>query len=394
MNGLIHLESNVLYHILLVGLLIAGLGVLIPLTSDVFTHPEFLRLDDFVEYWSAGKLTLQRGNPYDPSQMEALQREIGRTQDVPIMMWNPPWTLALVMPFSLLPYQMSRTLWFLAAVSAIFLCADWLWRFYGGSERFRWVSWLVAFTFGPPLHAFKAGQISPFLLLGVVGCLFFIQRKRYGWAGVVLVLASIKPHLVYLIGLAVLCWAIDRRRWAVLICGGFVLLLAMGITLGVNPALLGQYQYAATHYPPEQWATATLGAVLRILFGVELFWLQFIPSILGGVWFAGYWWRHRVTWEWREQMPLIALVSISTSAYGWTFDYTIALLGLLPIAVALSHGGWRVNLAPRIGLLSAYLASDVLALFSSMDQIWLWWMSPFLLCWYLLAQRFIIADAG
>jgi hypothetical protein len=393
MNKRVSSERRSLYRVSLVVLLLLGLIVLIRSASTLFTQPEFLRLDDFVEYWSAGKLMLQRGNPYDPSQMEALQREIGRTYDVPVMMWNPPWTLALVMPFSLMAYPLSRTLWFLAAVFAVFLCADWLWRFYGGSERFRWVSWLVAFTFGPPLHGLKAGQISPFLLLGIVGFLFFIRRKQDGWAGGVLILASVKPHLVYLVGAAVLCWAIDRRRWAVLIGGGFVLLVAMGITLGVNPVLLDQYQYAVTHYPPERWATATLGAVLRMLFGIELFWLQFVPSVLGGIWFVGYWWRHRAAWDWREQMPLIALVSVLTSAYGWTYDYTIALLGLLPVAAVLSRGDWRANLVPRIGLLSAYLAFDVLALFSSMDQVWYWWMASFLLGWYVLARRFIKTDA-
>jgi len=381
------------YQALLGMLVLLGLIVLIRFASAVFSRPEILSQDDFVEYWSAGELALQRGNPYDPSQIEALQREIGRTEGVPIMMWNPPWTLALVMPFSLVPYPVSRPLWFLVAVVMIFLCADWLWRYYGGSGRFRWVSWLVAFTFGPSLHAINAGQISPFLLLGVVGCLFFVQRKRYWWAGSVLTLASVKPHLVYLVGAAVLCWAVDRRRWAVLLGGGSVLLAAMGIALGVNPALLHQYHYAATHYPPEQWATPTLGAVLRMQFGVELFWLQFVPSILGGIWFAGYWRRHRREWDWREQLPLIVLVSISTSAYGWTFDYPIALLGLLPVAAALSHGGWRADPVPTIGLLSVYLAFDVLALFSSMDQSWYWWVAPFLLGWYLLAQRFIIADA-
>jgi len=308
------------------------------------------------------------------------------------MMWNPPWTLALVLPFSLLPYLWSRTLWFLASVLATFFCADWLWRFYDGSERLRWLSWLVAFTFGPTLRGFAVGQISPFLLLGVVGFLFFVQRERYWWAGVVLILASFKPHIVYLIGLSLVCWAVDRRRWAVLLGGAMVLLAAMGVVLIVNPALLDQYRFAVTHYPPQQWATATLGAGLRMLFGIELFWLQFVPSALGGLWFLLYWRRYREGWDWKKQLPLIALVSAMTSAYGWTYDYSIVLLAVLPVVVTLSGDNHQPYVISKIVLLSAYIVVDVVDLFSTMDQVWFWWMTPFFFGWYLLAQRFVIRN--
>lgn len=288
------------YRVLILGLLLVGVIILFHLAMEQLTDPRFLFFDDFVEYWSAGKLNLTRGNPYDPNQLETLQLQTGRVENVPIMMWNPPWTLTLVMPFGAFPYPMSRVLWLLLNIGIIFWGADWAWRFYGGSEKYRWVAWLVAFSFGSSLHVLKAGQIAPLLLLGIMGFLYFNEHQRGWWAGAALFLITVKPHLAYLVGLAVLCWAIDNRRWSVLLGGGLTLSVAMGIAWGINSALVSQYRYALAHYPPEQWATPTLGAVLRVLFGLEKFWLQFIPTFLGSIWFVFYWRRHHATWIWRE----------------------------------------------------------------------------------------------
>jgi len=370
------------------GLLLALL-VLGVLAREQFLDPRLLYFDNFVEYWAAGKLNLTGGNPYDPVQIKAMEMQTGRLEGAPLMMWNPPWTLTLVMPFGVFPYSVSRVLWLLLNIGIIFLGADWAWRFYEGPEKYCWVAWLVALSFGPSLRVLKIGQISPLLLLGIVGFLYFNEHQHGLWAGAAFFLIMVKPHLLYLVGLAVLFWAIDRRRWVVLLGSGLALFVTMGIAWGVNPALVNQYCYALAHYPPEQWATPTLGAVLRALFGPERVWLQFIPAFLGSIWFVCYWRRHHATWVWREQLPLIILVSVPTSAYGWTFDHAISLLALLPVALALLQADWKSQPGYKIGLLVVYLIVDGLVLFSSFEQLWYWWLAPFFLGWYLLAQRFL-----
>lgn len=381
-----------IYGLVTLMFLLGSLIILIWLAVRVLMSPTLLCLDDFVEYWSAARLNLKGGNPYDPDQMETLQRQIGRVEQVPIMMWNPPWTLALAMPISLFPYPASRLIWFLLSIAAIVWCTDSLWITYGGASHQRWWAWLVALTFGPSLHVLKAGQVSPFLFLGIVGFLHLISYGREWWAGATLALASLKPHLVYLVGLAVLFWAVENRRWRVLLGGAAAIALAVGVTWAINPALLSQYIFALTHYPPEQWATPTLGGVLRLLLGVDKFWLQFVPSVVGGVWFALYWWRHRSGWDWLQRLPLVVLVSVLTAAYGWTFDCTILLVAVLPAAVTLSRNSWQTSPIARAGLLGSYTVVNGWALFSSMDQIWYWWMVPFFLVWYLLVLKIARSD--
>jgi hypothetical protein len=70
-------------------------------SEELYIHAP---VDDFVEYWAAGCLNVLGGDPYSGEQLFELQREVGWAKDVPLMMWNPPPALTIVMPFGLLPY--------------------------------------------------------------------------------------------------------------------------------------------------------------------------------------------------------------------------------------------------------------------------------------------------
>src|SRR2546425_7820696 len=70
--------------------------------THLLANPFVLPPDDFVEYWAAGRLNASGENPYDPDRLVPLERETGRDVDEAGMMWNPPWTLTLAMPFGLL----------------------------------------------------------------------------------------------------------------------------------------------------------------------------------------------------------------------------------------------------------------------------------------------------
>src|SRR3954449_5872055 len=60
-----------------------------------------LPLFDFVEYWAAGRLNAAGENPYDPERIHEVEHEAEEHPNT-VLMWNPPWTLTLVMPFGLL----------------------------------------------------------------------------------------------------------------------------------------------------------------------------------------------------------------------------------------------------------------------------------------------------
>ena len=298
-----------------------------------------LPLLDFVEYWAAGHLNVRGENPYDPERIEELERQTGRTSDG-ILMWNPPWTLPLVMPLGLLDCRTAHLLWLALQFAVVLWCADLLWRHYGGQAERRGLAWLLAITFLPTLFSLTVGQISPLVLLGAVLFLVYLRQGRDALAGAATVLLAIKPHLAYLFWIALLLWSVRERRWKLLGGGLLTALAAVAVALACNPAVLGQYWHTFTHRPPAQYHSPTLGTALRLLSGDAQFRLQFLAMVPGLIWFAPYCWRHRADWDWDKCLPLLLLVSVVTAAYGaWPFDLVLLLVPVVQVAAAMRGEG-------------------------------------------------------
>lgn len=399
---------------LLMAAVLAATGVLlVGQVRQLLADPTVWPPDDFVEYWAAAKLTLDGQNPYKESLLLPLQQSAGRDTDEAIMMWNPPWSLPAVLPLGLLPAREAQLLWLLVHLAVTGFCADRLWLLLGGDNARRWVGWVVGFAFLPTAFALSSGQISPFLLLGAV---LFLECERRGWqylAGAATVLVAIKPHLAYLLWVAIFADTLLRGRWRVLVGGAVVGLACAALPLLFNHLVWHQYADAMGNRPPAQWASPTLGTLLRIAFGQEYFRLQFVPVAVGLAWFV--WHRARTReWNWLEQLPLLLLVSFVTTPYGaWPFDMVL----LLPAVVAIVarkpvprpapkegeeedvwhqlppndardstpkftpslQGGWGV------GLLAALIAVNIACLLMNIFQtgsFWFVWVSPALLALY------------
>jgi hypothetical protein len=338
-----------------------------------------LPLYDFVEYWAAGRLNAHGDNPYDPVQVEQLERSVGRDSGG-ILMWNPPWTLALVMPLGLLDCRVAHLLWLGLHLIVLVWCSDALWRVYGGPPERRMQARMLIFAFVPTLVCLTVGQIGPLLLLGSAAFLVAIKHGREGWAGAATVLLAVKPHLAYLFWIVLLLWIVRQRRWAVL--GGGVLVggLAVGVALLCNPHVLSQYWDTFTHQPPAQYRSPTLGMALRLLLGEEHFRLQFLAMLPGLAWLALYWRCHRQDWGWSERLPMLLLVSMLTAPYGaWLFDLVLLLVPVLQRAAAVRRDGWPLPL----GVFAAFNGLVIVQLAFDVEYFYFLWMTPALLLAYL-----------
>ena len=217
---------------------------------------------DFVEYWSAGRLCSEGQNPYSHELIEKLERDLGREEPA-VLMWNPPWTLTLVMPFGLLPPRVAHLLWLAISLAILLLSAELLWRLYSTNHSHRWLT-VLGLAFVPSLIALTAGQISPWLLLGATLFLFAVSREQWMLAGMASVLLAIKPHLSYLFWLALLLWCIQERQWK-LIFGGLLLGgLCSLIPIWNDPDVFTSYLDALRNRPPAEYDSPTLGTLLRL----------------------------------------------------------------------------------------------------------------------------------
>jgi hypothetical protein len=353
------------------------------------SRPGILPVQDFVAYWGAARLTLIGGNPYDPGQLWPLEISVGSTQNRPEMLWNPPWTLPLMLPFGLFAYPAARLLALLVDIPILLFCASSIWKLYGGSRQRWWPPLLISITFVPALILLKLGQSGLWILLGVLGFLHFERRGQGFWAGASLILAAIKPQLLYLLWIGVLLWAIDRRKWTTLLGMLVAAVIGTAIPLAFNPGLLGQYVYTMTHLTPVDMATGTIGSLLRVTFGIDKYWLGVIPSVIGTIWLLYHWYVKRKEWDWTEEMPILLLVCIATTAYGWVYDAVVLLVPILQVAVWLCARK-RPSLAGVL-LIILYLGIDVLCLLPR-NIFWHFWLGPALLICYLVARKTLVGE--
>jgi hypothetical protein len=273
----------------------------------------------------------------------------------------------------------------------VFYCVNTLWIYYGGAQKKRYLSWIIGFTFFPVLEALKSGQANPLLLLGVTGFLLSVHKKKYFLAGIFISFLVLKPHLLYLFGLAVLFWSIYERRWRVIFGAIGSFLFGTIIAWIVNPMVIDQYIHAIQNYPPTDWATPTIGGVLRYIFAPDLIYLQFLAPALGFLWFIYYWFRHKKSWDWIEQAPLLILVSVFSAAYGWSSDQIVSVIAIIQIGVLISLVGLnRYSAVVIIG----YVVIDVLAFILQGNAIMIFWLAPALLLWYLVSKRLLATPSN
>jgi hypothetical protein len=379
--------SNIGRTFTAVAVLIIVLAAVVWQAPQVSQRLKALGLGDYIAYWSAGRVLAEGRNPYSPKELLAVQRAQGWEDDWPNIMYYPPWALALVLPFGLLPFWVSRLVWLVAGLAIVIGCADRAWMYFGGQEQRRVIAWLIALTFVPTLMVLQIGQVAPWLLLGTIGFLEAARRRADWLAGAAFTLTTIKPHLMFLFGLAVLVWCIAERRWKILAGSIVTAGLATALACWRDPNVLVHYQQFAVSNPPFGNVTPTIGGMLRVVLGERRIWLQFVPTAVALLWFPFYWRRQRQKWRWEDQAALLILISFVATAYGaWPFDLVVLLIPLIQAAVCVSRHGATAMAAT----VAAYVLIDSTALLLNVAGARypaFIWMTPAIWLLYWVATR-------
>src|SRR5262249_34484809 len=143
-------------------------------------------------------------------------------------------------------------------------------------------AWVAAAAFVPVILTLYYGQMSSIVFIGVVGFWFFACQGKDYPAGMCLALTTIKPHVVYLLWIAVFWWVITQGRWKGLLGIFAPLLLSVSILALFWPRGLLGYQ-AVLANPPLHWPTPTLGCILRLLALGESPDVKYLPRALGSL---------------------------------------------------------------------------------------------------------------
>jgi hypothetical protein len=381
-------DRSIIRHFLTLAALMVAMGLLVvEIRRSVASR---LPLQDFVQYWSAATLNLKRANPYDRASMMAVEQKLGWPESEPNVMYNPPWMIAVSTPFLSMDYATARSLCMLLQFAIVAGVAVILWDDRGGPSRLRWVAGLLALSAYPSLIAIRLGQSSLLVLLGLVGFVHWEGRKRDFLAGAALALAMVKPHLIYLIWPSVGLWALVHRRWGVIAGGVMMLGLLTVVAVVPNPGVFGQFFAMLRHNPPAHFLSPTPGSYLRLAFGGEKFWLQYLPTLAGFGWLALSWksWLGTSSKTWHDRLIPILFGSLLTTSYGaWTPDMVVLLIPILGASAALALDGRRRVVIPA---LSGWLAIDGAAWISGILRVeegYFIWFTPMTLLAYVLILK-------
>jgi hypothetical protein len=320
-----------IFRLIIIALILVSAGYMLTLPLE-----RMLFSIDFTEYWSSSRLLLTGENPYSVEAGELLTKDFDWPRVYPVVMFNPPWVLGVILPLGLLPYNISHLVWLFFNIVIILVCSDLSWQLYKGPPNLRWISWILGIFFIPAINCLHFGQITPLILLGIVGFLYFVEKKKWLLAGCAAFLVSIKPVLLILFWVAFFLWVYKSKHWSTLWACAATGLVALLVPFLIDPNIISQYLNLYSVSPLYEFELPLFSFVLRLIFGLDIHWLQYLPTLLGVIWLVFYWYRHNNHWEWLKYLPLVIMVSFVTASYGWSFDQIVFIPVLMQSAIWIS----------------------------------------------------------
>jgi hypothetical protein len=367
-------------------LILVGLVCLILLWNAASTTS--LGDEDFIAYWSATHLLSNGLNPYDPELIRNLENaQTGRGLVNALMAWNPPFLFVFLLPLAWLPFSIAKFVWLIANILIVVSGSVMLTRLYlpPGNNLIIIIYLLFAFSLPQIVTGIVMGQVTYLVFLGLVACMALIKKEQWFWAGAVLILTTVKPHVVVLPVIYLLIYmAVHRqyRGWIGLMVAG---LACLGVAFLFRPQLandlMGEMAIAPVH-----WFTPTIGGLLSY-WGISEA-TRYMITLLLPLPFILVKYQAQVKME--LAVALLTLITVPTTFFGWSFDQTVLLVPIAQVFswMALSKHK-TINTLGAITIAASLVAIYLQRISNSGDVYYLWvplfWWLIFGLNWYLFS---------
>ena len=286
-----------------------------------------LTLRDSIAYWSAGRLLIERRDPYDQVSVLELERQHGYGADRPLVLRTPPWSLWMVLSLGLMGPLPAWCVWISLCLGSLLVAMRLCRRLYGEATP-RDLFSIAGYLFAPIPACLVSGQMGLALLLGVILFLWLENRKPL-LAGAALVLPFAKPHLLSVFWLILALWMVLRRRSSIALGFGLAFATATGFALALDPALFHQYRGMLRSASIGTEFIPAVSGVVRLIFFRSHFWVQFVPLALGILWSLWFFRKQYSSWSWQQHGPALLVVSVLVSPYSWLADECILLPAIL-----------------------------------------------------------------
>jgi hypothetical protein len=283
---------------------------------------------DSIAYWAAARLVVSHQNPYDHPTVFALERSQGYSENRPLVLRTPPWSLFIVLPLGWMSPFLAWVAWLVLLLTCLVLGLRLARKLYDRDSAPPNLFPIVAYTFAPVPACLVSGQMGLVLMLGIV--LFLWLEEEYPfWAGAALILPVAKPHLLSLFWLVFAVWVVTTRKKSVALGFASAFSAATLMALFFDHHVFANYREMLERAAIQKEFIPAFSGVLRLLFFRRFFWIQFVPLTLGIFWAIGYLRRNFRVWDWRVHGPALLVVSVLTTPYEWLSDETVLLPAIL-----------------------------------------------------------------
>lgn len=268
--------------------------------------------NDLITRWIGTREALQGKDPYSPEVMHELQRwYYGRALtpadnldpqefDYPaylVVLFAPfvgaSWTTACLIFVIVIPPLLAWSIW--AGVRALNLPL---------STRQTALTVFLAVCSWPVMWGFRLQQPTLLVAIAVIFGCFLLNRNHGIPAGVLFALSTIKPHLVFLLLLWLLVWAILHRCWSVIVSFTVTFgLLLLGAEVLV-PGWFGHWRNSVRGYGSDTILP------LQAIFG---HWAGVVATVLLAAWGASLLWKLRRAPAGSTQFGLAVALALSVA---------------------------------------------------------------------------------
>ena len=285
---------------------------------------------DFIQYWSANKLITSNSNIYAPEQMLSAQNDLGFTGKTPIMMWAAPWVILILKPLLIFNFKISFLSFLVFNLFALFLSSYLLQLAYSNDSRISKSTFLLPLFFIPAWDCINYGQISILLLTALCLANYFLEKNKTLAASICFSLLSIKPHLFIYLAPMTLLWAIKQKKINIIGYTFACSVTLISIFYLIHPETSKSWFLAMLSYgttgavKTSEWAPATIGTWLRVIFGKEKTYLIWLPSLVAFVFLVIK--NKSKEIEYKEMLPMGLSISMFCSPYSWLYDQSLFLI--------------------------------------------------------------------
>jgi len=245
-----------------------ALGLVVLFAVGAVAIPPLASHGDFAEQWSAARLILEGGQPYDSSTWrEGAARLAGRASDSPVFIYPPYAALAFV-PLAAIPIGAAAVLWLGAGVLFAALGVRALLHAYPPPHVLLGALFgFLLLASGPSLLTLAQGQWGFALIASAsAGCVALAHRRPATAAGAALAFLF-KPQLAPLVLLAFARALDGAARWRFVAVIGVAALVILSTIVAFPRWWVDWYQGVAGFVAAHPVRTTTLATTAEALVG-------------------------------------------------------------------------------------------------------------------------------